>query len=519
MRKPIRISAQKAAELVKDNATVLIDGGGAGHAVPDEIVRALGERYQQTQSPKNLFLFHPRGIGNNVDKGLNHLAHAGLVYTAVGGFWGNAPSMCALLQAEKLRGYNFPQGVLTQLTRSIAAGAPALLTTTGLHTFVDPRQQGGKLNSSTTDDLVELVTVNHQESLAYKTFPIDVAIIRGTSLDKEGNLTMQEEVGTFGMLSSAQAARVNRGIVIAQVKRIDEKTHAKPVDVRVPGVFIDYVVEAPEQKMTFITDHDEALITRDIPFREESNAMCGLRPIISKRAALEIQPGDFINLGYGMADAIPIIARREGIKDEITFFIEQGPLGGELTTGLNFGAMYNPSQIQDDAYMMDFISGGGLDIAFLGFAQVDQFGNVNSSYFAGKLTGCGGAIDISQHTRHVCFCGSFAVKSEQTAAQEKLTISNPGKFKKFISRVEHITFNGRYALEQGIRTTYITERAVFELTADGLLLSEIAPGVDLQSDILDMMEFRPEISDSLKVMRPDIFSDKPLNLAAHFTKE
>jgi len=510
------VKASEAIEVIRDGSTIAIGGAGAGHAVPDKILRALGDYYLQSGHPRNLTTIHPSGLGDNDSRGLNHLAHVGLIKTDIGGFWGNAPKIVKLAQLNLINGYNFPQGVLSQLMGAAASGKPGVITQVGLNTFVDPRLEGGKINEITNEDLVEVIKISGKEYLFYKSIPIDVAIIRGTSVDCEGNLTMEEEVGFFSMLSMAQAAKVNGGIVIAQVKNILQ-SHCNPGQVKVPGVFIDYIVQEPDQGMTFISGFDAALVKRDEPFKQNELKLDDIKRIISRRAAMELRKNAFVNLGYGNPDGVPIVAQQEGIANQLVFMIEQGAIAGIPTTGLNFGAMYNPSAIVDERYQFDFFQGGGLDIAFLGFAEVDQKGNVNSSRFSNIITGCGGSIDISQNAKKVVFCGSFAVKSQQEISEEGIKIIKSGKYKKFINKVQQVTFSGQYAMEKRQEILYITERAVFKLIPEGLILTEIAPGVDLQNDILEMMDFSPIISNSLKKIDFRVYSMNLLGLAELFT--
>lgn len=509
------IEAREAAKIIKDNRTIAIGGAGAGHAVPDKILKALGEHYVETGHPKNLTTIHPCGIGDNESRGLNHLAHEGLIHTNIGGFWGNAPKMVELAKANKLRGYNLPQGVLSHLMRATASGNPGVITHVGLNTFVDPRLEGGKINEITTEELVEVIHLSGKEYLYYKSIPIDVGIIRGTSIDCEGNLTMEEEVGFFSMLSIAQAAKVNGGIVIAQVKTIKDG-HCDPGQVKVPGVFIDYVVVDSKQEMTFISGFDPSLVKRDVQSGTDELEMKGIKRLVDRRAAIELYKGAFVNLGYGMPDGVPVVAQQEGITDQIVFMIEQGAIAGIPTLGLNFGAMHNPSAILDDGYQFDFFQGGGLDMTFLGFAQIDQYGNVNSSRFGDAITGCGGSIDISQNAKKVVYCGSFAVKSEQNISGKGLEIINPGKFKKFVKQVQQVSFSGKYAIEKKQEVVYITERAVFKLTSEGVMLTEIAPGIDLQKDVLDMMDFKPIISPELKDIDSIVYSENKIGLMEKF---
>ena len=511
--KPELISADEAAQLVRENSTLCVGGGGAGHAVPDKLLEALGRRYQKAAQPKSLKIIHPCGIGENNVRGLNHLALEGLVDTVIGGFWGNAPKMAQLALEGKIKGYNFPQGVLGHLIRATAGGENGLLTKTGLYTFVDPRLEGGKVNTVTTHDFVEVVNISDEEFLFYQTHPVDICFIRGSSIDINGNLTMENEVATFAMLSIAQATKVNNGIVIAQVQSAN-KSAAKPVDVKVPGVLIDYVVIDPDQTMTFLTDHEPAFIDREASYKSDTLDLEGIKRVIARRAAYELPESGFVNLGYGMADGIPIVVKEENLLNSIIFMIEQGQTDGIIATGLNFGAMYNPAAITDDGYQFDFFHGGGLDACYLGFGQIDEQGNVNASRFGNIFTGCGGFIDISQNTKKVVFCGAFSAKAEIEIDDISVLVKHPGRFKKFIKQVEQITFNGQQAVKNGQEVLYLTERGVFKLTEAGIELIEISPGIDMEKDILSMMDFTPRISENLKVMDLKIFQDGNLNLKA-----
>ncbi len=509
------ITADQAADLVKDGVTVAIGGAGAGHAVPDRLMRALGEHYVKNGGPRKITVLHPCGLGDNDTRGMNHLAHAGLIDTSIGGYWGNAPKMVGLALENKVKGYNFPQGVLGHLMRATASGKPGIITPIGLHTYVDPRLEGGKLNDITTEDLVEVIEIGGSEYLFYKSIAVDVAFIRGTTVDCEGNLTMEEEVGTFSMLSIAQSAKVNGGIVIAQTKRTSG-AHCDPGHVKVPGVFIDYVVVEPEQEMTFLTKFEPALVKRDVSYEAEELRLEGVKRVVSRRAALELRPDIYVNLGYGMSDGVPIVAQQEEITDELVFMIEQGAIAGIPTTGLNFGAMFNPTAIVDDVYQFDFFHGGGLDMAFLGFAQVDQSGNINSTRFNNFVTGSGGSIDISSAAKKIVYCGTFAVKAEQQITADGLNVSYPGRVKKFVNHVEQVSFSGKCAVERGQSVYYVTERAVFVLTPEGVMLIEVAPGVDVKRDVLDMMEFKPIVSSELKTIDKMIYRDELLGLKQYF---
>lgn len=506
------VTAAEAVKAIKSGDTIVVGGSGAGHGIPEALLEALGKKFVSTGLPKDITVLNPCGVGDNDTRGLNHLAHEGLVKRDIGGFWGNAPKLGQLALQNKMEAYNLPQGALTHLVRAIAGGECGLFTKTGLNTFVDPDYEGGKINKITTEDIVEKYNIGGEDILFYKSFPLNIAFIRGTSADKEGNITAEEEVGTFSMLTLAQAVKVNRGIVIAQVKRVNTTNSAIPERVKVPGILVDYVVEVPEQQMTFLTDYNEALVNKEAYFEEDDLVLEGAKRLIARRAALELKKGNKVNLGYGMPDGVPIVAKEEKVINDITFLIEQGPIGGVLTTGLNFGAMYNPSAILDDGYQFDFFHGGGLDICFLGFAQIDKEGNVNSSRFGNNLTGCGGFIDISQHTNKVVFCGGFSTKTVMSFNEEGIDIEYPGKHKKFVEKVQQITFNGKFAARKGQEVLYVTERAVFKLTPEGLELIEIAPGVDLEKDVLSMMDFIPIIK-NVKQINTSVYKSSIMQLA------
>jgi propionate CoA-transferase len=514
--RPKIVSAQEAVKLIKDNTTLAVGGAGAGHAVPDTLLQALGERFESDGFPSGLTIFHPCGIGDNAERGLNHIAKLGLVKRNIGGFWGNAPRMVNLAKTNSIEAYNFPQGVLSHLTRAIAGNKPGVITTTGLHTFVDPRHEGGKVNSISREDLVTNIELDGKEYLFYKSFGIDVAFIRGSYIDEEGNVSTEDEVGSFAMLSLAQAARNSGGIVIAQVKSQKKGGHLKSGLVKIPAVWIDYIVIEPGQTATFLSDFEPSLVSRTEPYQKESLELSGIRKIIARRAAMELQPNTFVNLGYGLPDGVPLVAQEAGITDQLSFMIEQGAIAGIPTTGLNFGAMYNPLAIVDDAYQFDFFHGGGLDICFLGFAQIDKNGSVNASRFGDVLTGCGGFIDISQNTKKIVFCGAFAAKTKINIVDETLHFDNLGSVPKFINEVQQITLNGKYAAKCGQEILYVTERAVFKLHPDGLMLIEIAPGIDLHDHVLSQMQFEPIISKYLSVMDKKCFSEEAMILPAFY---
>lgn len=502
-----RKSASEAAALIETGDTVLLTGSGGGLMDADHIYEALEDRFLSTGQPRNLTIVHATGIGSRQHTGLSRFAHEGLVQRVIGGHWAWSPEMIELALNNKIDAYNLPQGVLSLLTREIAAGRSGLFTSVGRHTFVDPQHDGGKLNDRTTDDLVERMTIDEEETLHYCSLPIDVTILRGTTADEQGNISVEHEAAILDVLSAAQAAHNSGGIVLTQVKRTAKKQTLPAANVRVPAPLTDAVVVYPDQAQTVAATYNPSFSGElRTPVEKMDSLEFGVRKMIARRAAMELRPDTVVNLGFGVADGVANVAAEEDWIDDITFSIEQGLVGGVPAKGDIFGAAYNPDAIIDATHQFDFYHGGGLDLSFLGMAQIDRHGNVNVSKFGDKLPGCGGFIDISQNTPEVVFCGTFTAGGlEVDTSEGHLHIETDGHTKKFVPEVEHVTFSGAYARQQNQRILYVTERAVFRLTEDGIELIELAPGIDLERDVLDRMAFSPEISPSLSRMDESIF--------------
>ncbi len=510
---PQFLTIDQAANLIKDNDTVLLCGSGGGLLDAEHLYIGIEKRFLENKGPYNLTLVHVTGVGSGNGTGVAHFAHKGMVKRVIGGHWGWSPEMGKLALDEEIEAYNLPQGVISLLAREIAAKRSGLLTTIGMHTFVDPNLEGGKLNKKSKDDIVQRVTLAGKEQLFFPTFPINVTLIRGTSADEAGNISVEREAVDLDILAASQAAHNSGGLVIAQVKRKAKANTLHPRMVKVPACMVDAIVVVPEQWQTCESEYEPSFSGElKIPMDNIKPLNFDVRKIVARRAALELAPDTVVNLGFGISDGVANIAAEEGLSQKITFSVEQGIVGGVPAKGAIFGAGYNPDMIVDAPALFDFYHGGGLDMTFLGMAQADQDGNINVSKFGKNIAGCGGFIDISQNAKQVVFCATFTAGGLKVEIVDgKLNILQEGKVKKFIPQVEQITFSGKYALEKDQRVLYVTERAVFERVASGLRLIEIAPGIDLEKDILAQMEFTPEIASPLKTMPQEIFYPQRMN--------
>lgn len=493
MRAPALIStADEAIAAIPSGATVAVGGFvGAGH--PEMLTAALERRFLATGTPHALTLYYCAGQGDRAERGLNHLAHKGLIKRVVGGHWNLAPKLGALALANEIEAYNLPQGVLCVLLREIAAKRPGIFTQIGLNTFIDPSNSGGRLNALTTEPLVERIELDGQPWLRYKSMPIHVALIRATSADARGNLTMEREGLIGDVLPIAQAARNHGGIVIAQVERLVDRI-ADPKSVQVPGILVDHIVVSKGVQHdqtygevfnpTYCTTGDDLSDVPAIGFSE--------RKLIGTRALREIKQGDIVNLGIGLPEAVAMVAAETGRLQDFTLTVESGPIGGVPASGLSFGCSHYPEAVIDQPAQFDFYDGGGIDIAVLGAVEIDAEGSVNVTSFAGRFAGVGGFMNIAQSAGTVVFCCTFRAGDLEVAMDgPQLSIIKEGRHPKFVPHLQHVCFHGPSAFARGQRVLYVTERAVFELTARGLKLIEVSPGIDLQTQVLDQMQFFP----------------------------
>lgn len=514
-KKPV-ITAAEAAMMVQDGMTI-IPGGFVGSNLPEALNGALEKRFVETGSPKNLTLFYVAGQGQRDGSGADHYAHEGMTTKVIGGHWNMAPRLGELALQNKLQAYNLPQGTLAHLCRDIAGGRVGTITHVGLNTFADPRVEGGKLNSITTEDIVEVVEIAGQERLLYKAFPIQMGFLRGSYADENGNVTMEREGVSMEATAIAQAVKNSGGKVIVQVEKVVANGSLDPKLVKIPGIYVDAIVvcEDPKDHTQCVgCDYDGSMSGE---FRVPTDSLdyppMSAKKIIGRRAAMELKENTVVNLGIGIPEYISMVASEEGIGDYMVLTVEAGPVGGVPQGGAKFGCSVNPEAILDQPYQFDFYDGGGLDLAFLGLAQGDKQGNINVSKFGPRIAGCGGFVNITQNAKKVVFCGTFTAGGLKTKVEGgKLFITQEGKEQKMIDTVEQITFSGEYANKVGQPVMYITERAVFELRKDGVYLTEVAPGIDVQSQIIDLMGFVPKTDGQPKQMDPRIFSDGLMGL-------
>jgi propionate CoA-transferase len=508
------VSAAEAIAILRDDDTLCCSGFGS-NGVPVELILALEKRFLETGSPKNLTLMFGGGPGDGGTGGVNHLAHEGMLKRVIGGHYGLVPQIGKLALDSKIEAYNLPLGVISHMYRDIACGLPGTASKVGLGTFVDPRLEGGKIGSKTTQDIVEVIQLGGQELLYYKTLPISVAFIRATSADAEGNLTMERETLTQDALAIATATKNSGGLVIAQVERIAERGSLNPRRVKVPGILVDCVVVAqPENHPQNLNGLYNPAFSAEVrvPLDAITPMPLDERKVIARRAAFELLPNAVVNLGIGMPEGVAAVANEEKILKYMTLTAEPGVIGGMPASGVNFGAATNPDAVIDMNQQFDFYDGGGLDLACLGLAECDPAGSINVSRFGPKLAGAGGFINITQNSRTVVFVGTFTAGGLKVAIEDgRLVILKEGRARKFVNKIEQVTFSGPYAASTGKNVLYVTERCVFALTSQGLELIEVAPGIDIERDILAQMDFKPIINNP-QPMNARIFAAAPMQL-------
>jgi propionate CoA-transferase len=510
MRTTRFVQAADAAALIQDGDTVAISGNGAGMISAEAVFAAVEQRFLETGHPCGLTLVHSLGLGDRGALGTNRFAHEGMLRKIIAAHFTWSPKIQQLIREEKVEAYCFPGGVIQQLLREIGAGRPGLFTHSGLETFVDPRQEGGRCNRRSQEQLVELLHIDGREVLRYKPFPVDVALIRATYADTRGNLSPEEEAIDADIHTIALAAHNSGGVVIAQVRQVVEAGSLHSRSVRVPGIMVDAVVEDPGPEQFYGLGYDPAVsgsrranlgaLAADIPARLE-------RRIVARRAAMELRAGASLNFGFGIPGGIFGVIAEQGNASELWMSLEQGTHNGRMLDGHLFGAARNTDAILPSVEQFDYYSGGGIDITFLGMGEADSAGNVNVSHLGGNLIGPGGFMEIAQNAKKVVFCGTFDAQGARVEwAEGRLTVRQPGKVRKFVDRVERITFAAAYARRTGQEVLYITERAVFRLAGQGLELIEVAPGIEIERDILPYMDFRPHIS-SVATMPASVFAE------------
>jgi propionate CoA-transferase len=512
------MTAKEAAQMIPDGATLGTNGFG-GAAFPEEVAQEIENRFLETGKPNDLTLFFCAAQGNNQTKGLQHFAHEGLVRRTIGGHYGLANKIGKMVSQNQLEAYNFPQGVMTGLLRQTAAHQPGVLTSVGLGTFADPRLEGGKMNDRTkkAEDLVRLIQLDGREYLFFKSIPINYAIIAGTYADEDGNISFEREGVKAESLAMAMACKNSGGKVIVQVQHIVQNGSLHTRDVEIPGALVDTVVIASDMKycmQDFAVQYNPGFSGEHrMNLAEFKPAELNNKKVIARRAAFELQKNSIVNLGLGIPEYISAVAAEEGITDRFTLTVEDGIFGGNPQSGLNFGLSLNPACMVTMPSMFDFYDGGGLDQAFLGFAEGDMHGNVNVSKFGSHLAGCGGFIDITQNTKQVYFCGTFTTGGLKTKiGGGKMQILQEGTINKFTNQIQQITFSAKTAVENDLPVLYITERAVFRLTKDGIMLCEAAPGIDVEKDIFAHMPQKPLVAPDFKWMDERIFRDEKMGL-------
>lgn len=516
------LSARAAADLIRDEDVITVSSS-SGLGCPDAVLAGIGERFQQTRSPRNLTSIHPIAAGDMYGVlGIDHLARPGLLREVIAGSYPSGPSSMTppriwqMIENDEVAAYNFPSGILFQLHRAVAARQPGVFSQVGVDTFIDPRREGGRMNQSTPPAHVRVAEVDDREWLFYPSIVPDVAIIRATTADEYGNLTFEDEGSPLGALDQAYAAHNTGGIVIAQVRRLAEGHTLHPQQVRIPGILVDVVVIAPDQLQTTMTLNDPTISGQiKSPASRLPHVEFSLEKVIARRAAQELQAGEIVNLGFGVSALVPHILVEEGLTDEVSWVLEQGVVGGVPLLDFAFGCAQNPDALMQSSDQFTLLQGGGFHRSMLSFLQVDRHGNVNVNLLPGKrhvTAGVGGFADITSSAPEIAFIGSFTAGRRDIGCDDgRLDVRHDGA-SKFVDAVASITFSGAQALRRGQRVRYITERCVMELTEEGLMITEIAPGIDLARDVLDHADFDIRVSSDLRQMDAALFRPHPLGL-------
>ena len=517
------ITPDQAAALIPDGAVVSVSSS-SGLGCPDLMLKAIGERFEASGHPRDLTTLHPIAAGDMSGiKGVDHIAKKGLLKKIIGGSYPSGPSstepplIWQMIGNEEVAAYNVPSGIMFDMHREAAAKRPGVMTKVGLDTFVDPERQGCAMNArAAAEPLVKRVSFEGEDWLFFPVIKPEVAIIRATTADERGNLTYEHEGAYLGGLDQALAARNNGGIVIAQVKRITKDGSLRPHDVRVPGMLVDYIVVDPEQKQTTQTAYDPAISGEIMrPLDSFRVPEFNIQKVIARRVAQELEAGSAVNLGFGISANVPRILLEEGLHGEVTWVIEQGAVGGVPLLDFAFGCASNADAFMPSPYQFTYFQGAGFDASLLSFLEIDRSGSVNVSKLSFRphvTAGAGGFVDITARAKKIVFSGMFNAGAKLGITGGKLVIDKEGKLKKLVNEVEHVTFSGRRGVEQGQDITYVTERCVMKLTPQGIVLTEIAPGVELQAHILDQSEFPLVVSDKLKQMDSALFAEAPVGL-------
>lgn len=514
MRRTKVVAADVAAARIGSGITLAV--GGSGHLLqaPDGLLAALRARFDQSGEPRDLTVVHTMGLGNNVDAGMSRLDAPGMVRKFIGSHYGHNPGLMDSIAEDRVEAFGIPGGVLSLLYREIAGDRPGLVTRVGLGTYVDPRVDGGRLNARAAGSISEVIELAGREWLFYASFPINACFIRATTADTDGNLTMEDEAGLADNLALASAVHNCGGVVIAEVKRLAASRSLPPKDVRVPGILVDLVVVVPDQQQTAGTTYSPYLAgVLRAPSTETPYLGLGPRKIVARRAADELRAGDVVNLGFGISTGVAAILAEEGCYDEVVFSLEQGVIGGAPCHGLDSGTAVNAQAFIDEGAQFDLYDGGVLDVCCVSFGEVDAAGNVNVSKLGGRAVGPGGFINITQNSKKVVFCGTLTGGGlEVCITPGGLSIEHEGRYGKFVPAVAQITFSARETLAAGREIVYVTERAVFRMTEAGLELTEIAPGIDLERDLLSRMAFRPIVRPDLRTMDLRLYAEGSMGM-------